>query len=234
MTEFPDWAPAPNIRDAHDLYEVENAAIDPDGVVLAAMRELAPWAGRSLVDLGTGTGFWLPGYAAEASTVIGIEPDPDLRRMAGDRIAGIGNAAVLPGSAEHLPFPDASVEVVHARFAYFFGPGADAGLQEVRRVLRPGGSLVVVDNDYAHGEFADLLRSATEGNASFDPGAIDRWWREQGARRVDVLSQWRFDTAADLAAVLRNEFRSEADGWLAAHPDRDRLSYSYALFALTG
>jgi ubiquinone/menaquinone biosynthesis C-methylase UbiE len=233
MTTFPDWRPAPNIRDAPGLYEIENEATDPDGVLLDAMREIAPWAGRSLVDLGCGTGFWLSVYAAEAATVVGVEPDPDLRRLAEDRCSDAARIRVVAGSAEQLPLDDISVDVVHARFAYFFGAGAEAGLQEVRRVLRPGGALVVVDNDYAHGEFADLLRAAAEGNAALDPAATDRWWRSHGARRVPVMSRWRFPTSADLAAVLRNEFRDgTADGWLNRHPGRFSLTYGYVLFAV--
>jgi hypothetical protein len=57
---FLDWQPAPNIRDAPDLYELENAAVDPAGLVFDEMRRLAPRPGRTLVDLGCGTGYWLP------------------------------------------------------------------------------------------------------------------------------------------------------------------------------
>jgi SAM-dependent methyltransferase len=234
VSDFTDWMPAPNIRDAPHLYEIENQAIDHDGELLAAIRDVATWSGRDLVDLGCGTGFWLPMYAADASRVIGVEPDPVLRDTAQRRASDLDNVTVVGGSAEHLPLPDSSVDVIHARFAYFFGPGSDVGLAAVMRALRPGGSLVVIDNDYGHGEFAGILRDASEGNAAFDPAAIDRWWIDQGALRSDVLSSWQFDSRTDLEAVLRNEFRDgAAESWLRSHPDRTSLSYSYAVFSLS-
>jgi len=126
---FPDFRPAPNQGGRPDLYELENRAVDPDGLVLAEMRRLAPWAGLTLVDLGCGSGYWLPGYAAEASEVIGVEPDLALLEAARARDR---RARVLAGSAEHIPLADASVDVVHARFAYFWPPrGAGQGRADV-------------------------------------------------------------------------------------------------------
>lgn len=232
--EFPDWQPAPNIRDNPQLYELENAGFDPDGLVLEAMREAAPWAGRRLVDLGCGNGFWLPGYAAEATDVVGVEPDDSLLRSALARVRGLPNVRVGAGSAEHLPLDDASVDVVHARFAYFHGPGAEPGLSEVLRVLVPGGTFVAIDNDHDDGEFADVLRSAGTEFATRDQSKVERWWADHGARQVRVHSQWRFDSRHDLAAVLRNEFRDgAADAWLAEHPDRRHISYGFCLYVVT-
>ena len=143
------------------------------------MRRLAPWNGRTVLDIGCGAGFWLPAYAREADRVVGVEPDPVLRAKAAARVGDLPDVAVLPGSAEHLPLADRSVDVVHARFAYFLDPGGDAGLAEVMRVLVPGGSLVVVDNDYRWGQFAGMLAAASKKPPQLNievPATVARAW----------------------------------------------------------
>jgi SAM-dependent methyltransferase len=226
----PDFKAAPNQGGNIELYEAENQALDPEGHVLAAMRARAPWSGRTLVDLGCGSGYWLSGYADEAAEVIGVEPDPRLLVLAADRDP---RARVLHGSAEHIPLPDQSVDVVHARFAYFFPPAGEAGLAEVMRVLRPGGTLVVVGNDLRAGEFAELVRAAQGALVPAGGKETDAWWAARGADRSTVRSSWRFTSRADFEAVLRMEFPLKvADPWLAAHPAAVGLSYSYALFAV--
>jgi SAM-dependent methyltransferase len=227
---LPDFKPAPNQGGTIDLYELENQALDPAGYVLAAMRTRAPWAGRTLLDLGCGSGYWLSGYAEEAAEVIGVEPDPRLLPLAADRDSRV---KVLRGSAEHIPLPSGSVDVVHARFAYFFPPGCDAGLAEAMRVLRPAGTLVVIGNDLQAGDFAELLRAA---GSALEPGGgqqADAWWAARGADRTTVRSSWRFTSRADFEAVLRMEFPLKvADRWLAAHPGTVGLGYSYSLHAI--
>ena len=228
--KLPDFKPAPNQGGNIDLYELENQALDPGGYVLAALRARAPWAGRRLLDLGCGSGYWLSGYADEAAEVIGVEPDSRLLPLAADRDSRV---RVLRGSAEHIPLPSASVDVVHARFAYFFPPGCDAGLDEVMRVLRPAGTLVVIGNDLQAGDFAELLRAAGRALEPAGGQQADAWWAARGADRTTVRSSWGFTSRADFEAVLRMEFPLEvADPWLAAHPRALGLGYSYSLHAI--
>jgi SAM-dependent methyltransferase len=234
-SQFPDFRFAPNLGGRPAVYELENRAVHQAGHVLSAMSGLASWAGRTIVDLGCGSGFWLPVYAAEAARTIGVEPDQLLLAAARRRTAGRPRVETLAGSAEHIPLPESSADVVHARFAYFFPPGAGAGLAEVLRVLRPGGRLVVVDNDYRWGEFAALLAASAAKPPPETAQRTDRWWAERGASRLEVRSELRFATRADLAAVLHIEFPAKiAADWLARHPAATGLTYGYVLFAVAG
>lgn len=229
MAELPDFFRAGNQACDPEGYEIENAAIDHEGTLESALTAVAPWDSRDLLDLGCGTGYWLPIYAQRARTVTGVEPDPSLLARAADRHRHV---QVLHGSAEHIPLPDACMDVVHARFAYFFPPGCDRGLAEVLRVLRPGGALVVIDNDHRWGQFATLLKASSWAAAQGQPEVIDAWWADRGASRTEVRSSWQFGSRAGLEAVLHLEFPPDvANQWLVEHPDALGLSYGYVLFA---
>ncbi len=61
---MPGAIPSPNIWEHTAVYEVENRAVDPDGVLDAAIAELRPLAGAHVLDVGCGTGYHLPRLAA--------------------------------------------------------------------------------------------------------------------------------------------------------------------------
>lgn len=198
-----DTLPSPNIWHWPEVYEVENRAQDVDGEVWRVLAEIVDWTGRDVLDVGCGDGFHLPRFAATARRVIGVEPHPPLVRRALRRVAGLPAVEVLPGSAQRLPLPDASVDVVHARTAYFFGPGCEPGLAEADRVLRPGGRLVIVDLDVRHRPYGDWMRADLP---DYDPGEVDDFFLRLGFRIRPVSTRWLFERRSDLEAVLRIEF----------------------------
>jgi len=179
------------------------------------MRSVASWDGRAVLDVGCGTGFHLPRFAATASSVVGVEPHGDLVALARRRTRRLPNVSVLAGSAQALPLPDASVDVVHARWAYFFGPGCEPGLAELDRVVRRGGTAYVIDNDPTRSTFGSWFR---RGYPDVDPVAVERFWSTRGWTRIPVDMRWSFGSRADLESVVRIEFTpAVADAVLAEH-----------------
>ena len=215
MSVSPGAVPSPNIWHHPATYETENHAVDPEGNLEAAMARQADWAGRTVLDIGCGTGFHLPRFADLAGSVIGVEPHADLAALARRRTRRLPNVEVRQGTAQALPVPDASVDVVHARWAYFFGPGCEPGLAELDRVIRRGGTAFVIDNDPTRSTFGAWFR---RGYPSVDPVAVQRFWSVHGWRRTPLDIRWAFGSRADLESVVRIEFSAElADELLAGH-----------------
>jgi SAM-dependent methyltransferase len=207
--------PSPNIWQHPATYEIENRAVDRGGVIESAMRALDDWAGRVVLDVGCGTGYHLPRFATTASRVHGVEPHPSLLRLAARRTSRLDNVEVLPGAAQALPLPDASVDIAHARWAYFFGPGCEPGLRELARVVRRGGTAFVIDNDATRSTWG---RWFGRGYPAVDPVAVEGFWARQGWTGVPLDIDWRFDSRDDLEAVVRIELNAEvADAVLAEH-----------------
>lgn len=179
------------------------------------MQDVASWSGRTVLDIGCGTGFHLPWFASTAAAVVGVEPHGDLAALARRRTRRLPNVTVHQGTAQSLPLPDASVDVVHARWAYFFGPGCEPGLAELDRVVRRGGTAFVIDNDPTRSTFGAWFR---RGYPEVDPVAVERFWSTRGWSRTPVDMRWSFASRADLEDVVRIELAREvADEVLSTH-----------------
>lgn len=191
------------------------------------MAAAASWSGRTVLDLGCGSGFHLPRFAATAGRVYGVEPHPALLRLAARRTRSLTNVSLLAGTAQAVPLPDASVDVVHARWAYFFGPGCEPVLRELARVVRRGGTAFVIDNDATRSTFGGWFR---RGYATIDPAAVERFWSARGWTRVPLDVDWRFDSREDLEAVVRIEFTPEVAAAVLAEHEGTTVDYAVNLF----
>ena len=224
----PDAVPSPNIWQHPAIYEVENHAADPDGRIEAAMLEVADWDGRNMLDLGCGTGFHLPRWAESARSVTGVEPHPDLAASAARRTRSLDNVRVLVGSAQAVPLPDASVDVVQARWAYFFGPGCEPGLGELGRVVRRGGTAFVIDNDGSRSTFGRWFRRGYPRVPA--PEEMERFWSAHGWTRVPLGIRWAFATRADFERVVRIEFDVPTSTAIIAEHTGTEVDYAVNLW----
>lgn len=188
------------------------------------MRQIRDWVGAHVLDIGCGTGFHLPRFAATAATVVGVEPHQRLAELARQRVRQLPHVAVRQGVAQRLPVPDASVDVAHARWAYFFGPGCEPGLAELVRVMRRGGVAFLLDNDVTTSTFGGWFRRAYP---SYDATAVERFFSGRGFTRRPLQIRWRFTRRVDFEAVVRIEFPpTVAEEIIAEHSD---LEVDYAV-----
>jgi ubiquinone/menaquinone biosynthesis C-methylase UbiE len=99
-----------------------------------------------VLEVAIGTGRNLPHYPAGA-TLTGIELSPAMLAIARQRAAGLGrDAGLLEGDAEHLPFADASFDTVACALALCTIPSPAIAIGEMKRVLIPGGRLLLLDH----------------------------------------------------------------------------------------
>lgn len=216
-------SPSPNIWNSPAVYEWENEAFDPEQLVESAICSLQPPRGGRVLDIGCGSGFHLPWWSRAGARVVGLEPHPPLAQLAAQRTRGM-SVTVVGGEAGRLPFAADTFDLVLARWAYFFGPGCEPGLDQVERVLRPGGVAAFLDNDVNRSTFGSWFRDA---HPAYDPAAVERFWGRKGFAPIRIHSRWECPDRARFEAIIGIEFDSQvAARILANHPG---MSVDYAV-----
>jgi ubiquinone/menaquinone biosynthesis C-methylase UbiE len=135
-----------------------------------------------VLEVGIGSGLNLPLYGAAVRTVIGLEPSPELLRMARDRAATAPvPVELLRASAETMPLDTASIDTVVMTWTLCTIPEPRRALAELRRVLKPGGALLFIE----HG------RAPEPGVARWQDRLDPLWRRAAGGchlnRKIDDL-----------------------------------------------
>src|SRR5215475_7870416 len=112
-------------------------------------RMLAPYRDRvvssargRVLEVGIGSGLNLPFYASAATEIIGLDPSPKLLEMANKAARKTPiPLRLIEGTAEAIPIEDHDVDAVVTTWTMCSIPKIQSALQEMRRVLRPGGRL---------------------------------------------------------------------------------------------
>lgn len=104
-------------------------------------------AGECVLDVATGTGDVAIefGRRTSAACIVGLDPSFGMLDVARNKVASDLRAALILGDALALPFPDQSFDVVTIAFGLRNLPDYARGVNEMARVLRPGGRLVVLE-----------------------------------------------------------------------------------------
>lgn len=139
--------PAPGQPDPDAAGAIARVAETYDPARPGYPPEAAPWLvgdrAASVLELGAGTGSLTADFVALGHDVLATDPSPQMLRLLSRRLPEVRTALA---SAEQLPLPDRSVDVVVSAQAFHWFEPARA-LPEIARVLRPGGQVALVWND---------------------------------------------------------------------------------------
>ncbi|MBE9524776.1 MAG: arsenite methyltransferase [Chloroflexi bacterium] len=165
------------------LYETPDAAALPDDVTglslgcgdpitLAALKP-----GQTVLDLGSGGGIdcFLAGQrVGSEGRVIGVDMTPAMleKARANKTKLGADNVEFRLGEIEHLPVPDASIDVIISNCVINLSTDKPQVFREAYRALRPGGKLAVSDM-VTEGPLPDAIKSSLSAWAGCIAGALD-------------------------------------------------------------
>jgi len=129
-------------------------------------RLLGPLERKRILDVGCGTGRGMIDLAEHAKLAVGCDASEDMLRTARRKINGRPNCRLVRGYAQFLPFSDKSFDViVSLNFLHLFSLATQrAMVTEMKRVVKPGGHMVLEFDNALHGLCVGLYK---------------RWFREE-------------------------------------------------------
>lgn len=181
-------------------------------VVADALKYCEPEKGF-WIDLGAGKGqVAIPLIEATGNPVVMLDPNAEAMTKGLEIARGKGMGDQLfavVGVAEEMPFPDNSVDFVVSRGSIFFWSDPVRGLQEVQRVLRPGGKAMIgggAGSGYPQEATEELI---TSRKLKLEGEEAEKWKKFVELRDPEKLRQW-----ADAAGL--SEFELAGKGALSA------------------
>lgn len=202
----------------------------PAGVADWLAADLGLGAGRRVLDLGAGTGKFLPSLRATGAEVLAVEP---VAAMRGQLVRVHPDIVPLTGDAETIPLPSASVDAVVCVQAFHWFATARA-LAEIARVLLPGGRLGLIWNVRDESvPWVAALSAITDPHEGGAPRYRTGAWRTVfPAAGFGPLRERRFPHAhrGTPEAVIVD--RTLSVSFVAALPEAERAAVAEAVRAL--
>jgi SAM-dependent methyltransferase len=175
-----------------------NRPVPPVAILDFLCRQVGMQRPTCVVDLGSGTGLSTRIWALRADTVIGIEPNADMRVQASS-YPDSDNIRYLDGTSSQTHLPDGSADIVTcSQSLHWMEP--QPTFAEAARILRPGGGFAAFDCDWppviqweVDEAFAAVLLGAQRIERERDTeGAMERWKKDEHLGRIRQSGQFRY------------------------------------------
>ena len=171
------------------------------------LKQAEPTQSDVVLDVATGTGFTALGFAPHVASVIGLDVSTGMLAQARQRAQeqGLTNATFAEGNAEVLPFSEADFDLVTCRIAPHHFLSVATFVQEVARVLKPGGRFVLADTTVPDdAPEVDAWQNGVE--ALRDPSHVRNYTPREWRHFIEAagLTVERTDTAGGIPITLND------------------------------
>jgi demethylmenaquinone methyltransferase/2-methoxy-6-polyprenyl-1,4-benzoquinol methylase len=184
------------------VYDRVNPFVWTEGMRDQALAWFDVDAGDRVLDVGCGTGFATEGLLAHTDDVHGLDQSAHQLEQAYDKFGKRGPVRFYRGDAERLPFRDDSFDALWSSGSIEYWPNPVDALAECRRVVKPGGPVLVVGPDYPNNTLLQKLADAIM--LFYDESEADRMFREAGFESVEHhLQQARPGSPRAITTVAR-------------------------------
>jgi len=141
-------------------------------------------SGKMAADIGVGTGFIAEGLIERGLNVLAIDQSITMLHVMRDKMRNGVNVEYCVGDAENLPIRAGAVDYVFANMCLHHVERPWAAIDEMERILRAGGKLVIADLDTHSFEF--LKQECHDRWMGFKREDITEWFVEAGLTNVEV------------------------------------------------
>jgi SAM-dependent methyltransferase len=166
------------------LPRVVNHALDTEVLAAERTKALAGVKG-TVLEVGFGTGHNLPYYPDGVERVVAVDPSAASEKLARGRIAAARfPVEYVPVGGEHIDAPDESFDAVVSTFTLCSVADPIAALEQIRRVLKPGGCFHLLEHGLADDPGVQRWQARLNGLNGFVLGGcnlnrdIERFVRE--------------------------------------------------------
>ncbi|GGL28625.1 SAM-dependent methyltransferase [Halarchaeum grantii] len=165
------------------VYDRVNPFIWNESMRAEALEMLALDAGDRVLDVGCGTGFGTEGLLEHTEEVYALDQSEGQLEKAWEKLGKHDPVRFTFGDAERLPFADDSFDAVWSSGSIEYWPNPVAALREFRRVVKPGGKVLVVGPNYPRSTLFQKLADAIM--LFYDEAEADRMFRDAGFEAIE-------------------------------------------------